>query len=135
MTPTSLRNAATAVVASGGSTNAVLHLAAIAAEAGVPFSIDLFDALSRETPVIADLKPGGKYLARDLYAAGGVRLFGRRLMEAHALEDAPGDRAPRAPNASRRLRQSTPDPRHARHGETVAPDAGSRAGRRHSHHP
>jgi len=89
ITETSLRNAATAVVASGGSTNAVLHLAAIAAEAGVPFSIDLFDRLSRETSVITDLKPGGRYLARDLYAAGGVRLFGKRLMEAGAVADAP----------------------------------------------
>lgn len=89
ITPASLRNAATAVVASGGSTNAVLHLAAIAAEAGVPFSIDLFDQISRETPVITDLKPGGKYLARDLYAAGGVRLFGARLKDARAIEDAP----------------------------------------------
>lgn len=89
VTARSLRNAATAVVASGGSTNAVLHLAAIAAEAGVPFAIDLFDELSRETPVIADLKPGGKYLARDLYAAGGVRLFGARLKAARAIEDAP----------------------------------------------
>ncbi|MGE0182570.1 MAG: dihydroxy-acid dehydratase [Parvularculaceae bacterium] len=89
ITPASLRNAATAVVASGGSTNAVLHLAAIAAEAGVPFSIDLFDQLSRETPVITDLKPGGKYLARDLYAAGGVRLFGARLKDARVIEDAP----------------------------------------------
>ncbi|MFZ5617484.1 MAG: dihydroxy-acid dehydratase [Pseudomonadota bacterium] len=89
ITPTSLCNAATAVVASGGSTNAVLHLAAIAAEAGVPFSIDIFDELSRETPVITDLKPGGKYLARDLYAAGGVRLFGARLMSANVIEDTP----------------------------------------------
>jgi dihydroxy-acid dehydratase len=89
ITAASLKNAATAVVASGGSTNAVLHLAAIAAEARVPFSIDLFDKLSRETPVITDLKPGGKYLARDLYAAGGVALFGKRLMEGRAIADAP----------------------------------------------
>ncbi len=89
VTAAALKNAATAVVASGGSTNAVLHLAAIAAEAGVPFSIDLFDALSRETPVITDLKPGGKYLARDLYEAGGVALFGKRLMEGGRLADAP----------------------------------------------
>ncbi len=89
VTETSLRNAATAVVASGGSTNAVLHLAAIAAEAGVPFSIDIFDRLSRETPVITDMKPGGKYLARDLYASGGVALFGKRLMEGRAIADAP----------------------------------------------
>jgi dihydroxy-acid dehydratase len=88
ITETSLRNAATAVVASGGSTNAVLHLTAIAAEAGVPFSIDLFDKLSRETPVITDMKPGGKYLARDLYEAGGVALFGKRLMEGGAVADA-----------------------------------------------
>jgi dihydroxy-acid dehydratase len=87
ITPSSLRNAATAVVASGGSTNAVLHLAAIALEAGVPFSIDIFDELSRETPVITDLKPGGKYLARDLYNAGGVRVFGSRLKDARAIED------------------------------------------------
>ncbi len=83
----SLRNAATAVVASGGSTNAVLHLAAIAAEAGVPFSIDLFDELSRMTPVIADLKPGGRFLAKDLYEAGGMRLLGKKLMEAGRLTD------------------------------------------------
>jgi dihydroxy-acid dehydratase len=89
ITATALKNAATAVVASGGSTNAVLHLAAIAAEAGVPFSIDLFDRLSRETPVITDMKPGGKYLARDLYAAGGVALFGKRLMEGGAVADTP----------------------------------------------
>lgn len=87
VTEASLRNAATAVVASGGSTNAVLHLTAIAAEAGVPFSIDLFDALSRETPVITDMKPGGKYLARDLYEAGGVALFGKRLMEGGVVAD------------------------------------------------
>ena len=89
ITKTSLMNAATAVVASGGSTNAVLHLPAIAAEAGVQLPIDTFDDLSRTTPVIADLKPGGKYLAKDLYAAGGNALFGKRLMDAGKLEDAP----------------------------------------------
>ncbi len=89
ITETSLRNAATAVVASGGSTNAVLHLAAIAAEAGVPFNIDLFDDLSRATPVITDLKPGGRFLAKDLHAAGGMRLFGKRLMDGGKLADEP----------------------------------------------
>ncbi len=89
VTETSLKNAATAVIASGGSTNAVLHLAAIAAEAGVSFSIDLFDDLSHVTPVIADLKPSGRFLAKDLYAAGGMRLFGKRLMEAGLIDDAP----------------------------------------------
>ncbi len=89
ITETSLRNAAVSVVASGGSTNAVLHLAAIAAEAGVPFSIDLFDELSRSTPVISNLKPGGQYLAKDLYAAGGVSLFGQKLVAGGKLKDAP----------------------------------------------
>lgn len=89
ITETSLRNAAVSVVASGGSTNAVLHLAAIAAEAGVPFSIDIFDELSRTTPVISNLKPGGQYLAKDLYTAGGVRLFGQKLMEGGKIADAP----------------------------------------------
>ena len=88
VTETSLRNAAISVVASGGSTNAVLHLAAIAAEARVPFSIDIFDELSRSVPVIADMKPGGRFLAQDLYAAGGCRLFGQRLREAGLIEDA-----------------------------------------------
>lgn len=89
ITEESLRNAATAVVASGGSTNAVLHLAAIAAEAGVPFSIDLFDELSRTTPVITDLKPGGAFLAKDLFEAGGVRVFGQRLVDGGKITDVP----------------------------------------------
>ncbi|WOI53115.1 dihydroxy-acid dehydratase [Parvularcula sp. LCG005] len=89
VTETSLRNAAVSVVASGGSTNAVLHLAAIATEAGVPFSIDIFDELSRIAPVFADMKPGGRYVAVDLYKAGGCRLFGKRLREAGLIVDAP----------------------------------------------
>ena len=87
VTQESLKNAATAVVASGGSTNAVLHLPAIAAEAGIDFSIDTFDDLSRSVPVITDLKPGGRFLARDLNDAGGMRLFGQRLKA--ALTDIP----------------------------------------------
>ena len=89
LTPESLRNAATAVVASGGSTNAVLHLPAIAAEAGFAFPIETFDELSREVPVITDLKPGGRFLARDLFAAGGIRLFGKRLADAGMIADTP----------------------------------------------
>ena len=89
ITETSLRNAAISVVASGGSTNAVLHLPAIAAEAGVPFSIEIFDELTRTVPVITDLKPGGQYLARDLFDAGGTRLVGKRLAEAGIIADSP----------------------------------------------
>lgn len=89
VTPASLMNAARLVSATGGSTNAVLHLLAIAEEAGVSFPLDAFDEASRNTPVITDLKPGGKYLAADLERAGGVRLVGKYLMEAGLLEDAP----------------------------------------------
>ena len=89
MTPTSLRNAIASVAATAGSTNAVLHLLAIAREAGVPLSIDEFDAISARTPVIADLKPGGRYNAVDMHAAGGVALLVRRMLEMKLLEDAP----------------------------------------------
>jgi dihydroxy-acid dehydratase len=84
-----LENAVVGVAASGGSTNAVLHLLAIAREAGVPLTIDEFDALSEKTPVIADLKPGGRYNAVDMDRAGGVPLLARRLFEAGLLQDVP----------------------------------------------
>jgi dihydroxy-acid dehydratase len=89
ITQTSLRNAIALVAATGGSTNAVLHLLAIAREAGVPLAIDEFDTIAARTPVLADLKPGGRYAAVDLYAAGGVGLLLRRMFEAHLIEDAP----------------------------------------------
>ncbi|KAA5801003.1 dihydroxy-acid dehydratase [Alkalicaulis satelles] len=92
ITPASLKNAATAVTATAGSTNAVLHLLAIAREAGVPqdaFNINDFDAISRATPVIADLKPGGRYMAPDMSAAGGTRLLVKRLKESGLLNNAP----------------------------------------------
>lgn len=92
ITPTSLRNAAIAGTATAGSTNLILHLLAIAREAGIgaeAFDLDLFDAVSRQTPVIADLKPGGRFMAPDMSAAGGTALLGRRLMEAGLIEDAP----------------------------------------------
>lgn len=89
ITPASLRNAAIAASASGGSTNAILHVAAIAAEAGVPFSISTFDEVASETPVITDLKPGGRFLAHHMFLAGGTRLFGQRLVEAGRIEDTP----------------------------------------------
>ncbi|MCX7564502.1 dihydroxy-acid dehydratase [Xanthomonadaceae bacterium XH05] len=89
VTPQSIRNAAVAATATAGSTNAVLHLIAIAREAGFSFALDEFDAISRRTPVIADLKPGGRFMAPDMYLAGGSALLGKRLMQAGLIEDAP----------------------------------------------
>ncbi|MEQ8406115.1 MAG: dihydroxy-acid dehydratase [Oceanicaulis sp.] len=92
ITPRALKNAAAAVTATAGSTNAVLHLLAIAREAGLSraeFDLDQFDAISRATPVITDLKPGGRYMAPDMSAAGGTRLLIQRLAEAKLIEDAP----------------------------------------------
>ena len=80
-----LDNAIAAVAATGGSTNSVLHLLAIAREAGVPLSIDDFDRISRKTPLLADLKPWGRFVATDLYQAGGVGLVAKRLLEARRL--------------------------------------------------
>jgi dihydroxy-acid dehydratase len=81
----SLENAIASVAASGGSTNAVLHLLAVAREAGVALSLDDFDRISERTPVLADLKPSGRFVATDLYRAGGVGLLARRLLEANLL--------------------------------------------------
>jgi dihydroxy-acid dehydratase len=89
VTRESLRNAATVVTATAGSTNAVLHLLAIAREAGVDFDIDEFDEISRRTPIIADLKPAGRFMAPDLFLAGGTRLIIEKLREADRLVDAP----------------------------------------------
>jgi len=82
-----LENAVACVCASGGSTNAVLHLLAVAREAGVKLAIDDFERISRETPLLADLKPGGRFVATDLYAAGGVPLVLNRLAEAGLLNE------------------------------------------------
>ena len=89
ISPESLKNAAIAASASGGSTNAALHVAAIAAEAGVPFSIDIFDEVSSTAPVITDLKPGGRFLAHHMFLAGGTRVFGQKLMQAERIFDTP----------------------------------------------
>ena len=72
VTKKSLENASAAVAATGGSTNAAMHIAAIAHEAGIPFTLDDFARVAKRTPLIADLKPGGRFLAKDLHAAGGV---------------------------------------------------------------
>ncbi len=89
ITRRSLQNAAAAVSASGGSTNAVLHLTAIAAEAGIEFGIEDCHQACEATPVICDLKPGGRFLASHLYAAGGTRLVTQRLAEAGLIANAP----------------------------------------------
>jgi dihydroxy-acid dehydratase len=87
ITRASLQNAIAAVAATGGSTNAVLHLLAIARDAGVPLTIDEFDPISQRTPILADLKPGGRFTAPDFSRAGGTRLLARRLLEAGLLQD------------------------------------------------
>ncbi len=85
ITRRSLENAIAAVATTGGSTNAVLHLLAIAREMGVPLAIDDFDAISARTPLLADLKPGGRYVAVDLERVGGIRLIAKRLLDAGML--------------------------------------------------
>jgi dihydroxy-acid dehydratase len=87
ITRDSLENAIAAIACSGGSTNGVLHLLAVAREAGIELSIDDFDAISERTPLLCDLKPGGQYVAVDLYEAGGVPLVTRRLLEAGLLHE------------------------------------------------
>jgi dihydroxy-acid dehydratase len=82
LTRKAIENAIAAVAATGGSTNAVLHLLAIAREANVELTIDDFDRISERTPLIADLKPGGRFVANDLYKAGGIQLVAKRLIEA-----------------------------------------------------
>jgi dihydroxy-acid dehydratase len=86
ITKAAIENAIAAVAATGGSTNAVLHLLAIAREVGVSLSIDDFDRISSATPILADLKPGGRYVATDLYAAGGTPLVAKRMLDAGLLE-------------------------------------------------
>ncbi|HKY08048.1 MAG TPA: dihydroxy-acid dehydratase [Candidatus Binatia bacterium] len=86
ITRKAIENAIASVAATGGSTNAVLHLLAIAREAGVALTIDDFDRISDRTPLIADLKPGGRFVANDLYKAGGIQLVAKRLLEARLIE-------------------------------------------------
>jgi dihydroxy-acid dehydratase len=85
ITKAAIENAITGVAASGGSTNSVLHLLAIANEAHIPLSLDDFDRISSRTPILADLKPGGRFVATDLFAAGGTALIAKRLLEAKLL--------------------------------------------------
>src|SRR5690348_11160232 len=85
ITRKSLENAIAAVATTGGSTNAVLHLLAVAREAGVRLSIDDFDKINRKVPLLADLKPGGRFTAADLFKAGGTTLVAKRLLDAGIL--------------------------------------------------
>ena len=82
-----LENAIAAIACSGGSTNGVLHLLAIASEMGIPLTIDDFDRISQRTPLLCDLKPGGQFVAPDLYEAGGVPLVLKRLKQARLLNE------------------------------------------------
>jgi dihydroxy-acid dehydratase len=87
ITKNSLHNAIAGVMATGGSTNAVLHLLAVAREAGVKLTIDEFDRISRKTPLLADMKPWGAYTAPEMYEAGGMAVVARRLLEAGLLHE------------------------------------------------
>jgi dihydroxy-acid dehydratase len=86
LTRASIENAIAAVAASGGSTNAVLHLLAIARELDLPLDLDDFDEIATRTPVVADLKPGGRFVATDLHRAGGVGLVARELVNAGLVD-------------------------------------------------
>ncbi len=85
ITREALENAVASIAATGGSTNGVLHLLGVAREAEVDLRIDDFDRISSRTPLIADLKPGGRFVANDLYRAGGIPLVARRLLDAGKL--------------------------------------------------
>ena len=87
ITRRSIENAIASVAMSGGSTNAVLHLLAVAHEAGVKLGIADFDRISSRTPLLADLKPGGRFVATNVYAAGGMGLIARRMLEAKLLHE------------------------------------------------
>ena len=87
ITKEGLENAIAAVAMSGGSTNGVLHLLAVAREMGVPLEIDEFDRISENTPLLCDLQPGGQYVATELYEAGGVPLVLKRMQEAGLLKE------------------------------------------------
>lgn len=87
VTKSSIENAVVSIAASGGSTNGVLHMLAIAHDFAIPFSIDEFDAISARTPVIADLRPSGRFLATDLFQAGGVAVLMRALAACGLLDE------------------------------------------------
>jgi dihydroxy-acid dehydratase len=87
LTREAFENAIASVAATGGSTNAVLHLLAIAREAGVPLDIDDFQTVSERTPLLADLKPSGRFVAADMHRAGGIRLLAQKLLRGKHLHE------------------------------------------------
>jgi dihydroxy-acid dehydratase len=87
MTRQAFENAVASLAATGGSTNAVLHLLAMAHAAEVPLTLDDFDTISSKTPIVADLKPGGRFVANDLFDAGGVALVAKELLKRNLLND------------------------------------------------
>jgi len=86
ITRTSLENAIASVACTGGSTNGVLHTLAFAREAGIPFTLEDIEAINKRTPLIADLKPTGKYTAVDVHRAGGIRLIAKRLVDSNHVD-------------------------------------------------
>ena len=120
----SFENAVASVAATGGSTNAVLHLVAIARDFGIDFTIDDFERVSARTPIVADMKPWGRWHANDMYAAGGVALVARELKKAGLLHPrAPGPSTGRRSASTRTMlsrrwarRSSSRSRRRSRHG-------------------
>ena len=110
------RTRSPSVAATGGSTNGVLHLLAIAHEFGIPLDIDEFGAIADRTPIVADLQPGGRYTATDLYDAGGVALVMRELLEAR-----PAPRRRRRTSTAGRSPRSRPRPPRPPGQEVVVP--------------
>jgi len=115
ITREAIEDAIAAVAASGGSTNAVLHLLAIAHEAGIPLDIEDFDRISAKVPLLADLKPGGRFMATDMYKAGGVRLLASRLIEAGLLH------GKRATVSGRSIAEEAAQAQETRNQEVVRP--------------
>jgi dihydroxy-acid dehydratase len=109
ITRRSFDNAIAAVAATGGSTNAVLHFLALARELGVELSIDDFSRISKRTPILADMKPGGHYVAVDFHNAGGSRLLARRMLEAGLIDGSARTVSGRSLSEEADLALETPD--------------------------
>src|SRR6266699_2324346 len=108
LTRKAFENAIASVAATGGSTNSVLHLLAMAREAEVPLTIDDFDAISKRTPLIADLKPAGRYVAVDVHRAGGIQLIAKNLVEGGFVDERQMTASGRTIGEEARRAQETP---------------------------